>query len=283
MTPLSPSNAIQPRKRRRWGRVVLVIFLAGIGIFCWRDFTWRRAIRQLREAGFYIAAQDARIGERWWKAVRNDWHQLFQTGTWREQRTWYTIDPTKAGKLRNLNALAPALRRVSPYSLNLSGCTALQNVDGLKGLTALGKLNLSACPALQNVNGLKGLTALWHLDLSDCSALQNVDGLNGLASLQHLNLRDCPAVQNVDAIKGLTALQGLILDGCPTLQNVEILKRLTVLDFLRLSDCPMLRDVDDLKGLTLLKVVDLRGCPKLPPEKVAALEAALPSADIVGP
>ena len=57
------------------------------------------------------------------------------------------------------------------WRLHLRGCLALQNVDGLQGLTALEVLYLRDCPALQNVDGLKGLTTLRELDLRDCPKL----------------------------------------------------------------------------------------------------------------
>ena len=61
-------------------------------------------------------------------------------------------------------------------------------MDALKGLTSLQTLDLSYCTALQNVDALKSLTGLQRLVLQDCDALQNVDALKSLTGLQFLFL-----------------------------------------------------------------------------------------------
>ncbi|MBV9128455.1 MAG: hypothetical protein JO117_10250, partial [Verrucomicrobia bacterium] len=142
--------------------------------------------------------------------------------------------------IRTLDNLSAALHRLQPKSLNLSGCQALQNVDSLKGSSALENLFLFDCPALQNVDGLKGLSALKSLSLTGCRALQNVDDLKELSALQRLDLNHCQALRNVD------------LSGCRALQNV-----------------------DDLKELSALQSLDLSGCEALPKEDLASLVAAL--------
>ena len=168
---------------------MLLGLVVGIGALGWNQYTWRRAVRQLEEAG--ITAQNEQLGARLWRTAKADWRQLFNADTWQTPHIVWTMAYGKAGPLRNLDALAPALRRINPEALNLSHCPALQNVDGLKGLLALQLLDLRRCPALQNVDGLKGLTALQTLIISACPALENVDGLKGLPAFKRVDLRYC--------------------------------------------------------------------------------------------
>jgi hypothetical protein len=163
--------------------------------------------------------------------------------------------------LPRIAELLKALNR--PIELNLSFCEALQNVDGLQGLTSLQSVVLSFCDALQNVDGLQGLTSLKSLYLSSCGALKNVDGLQGLTSLQSLYLSGCDALKNVDVLHGLTSLQSLNLSMCGALQNVDGLQGLTSLQSLNLSMCGALQNVDGLQGLTSLQSLDLSFCDDL--------------------
>ena len=200
---------------------MLLGLVAGIGALGWNQYTWHRAVRQLAEAGITADSHEP-LGERLWRIAKADWRQLFKAGTWQTPPVTWTMDSDKAGPLRNLDALIPALRRINPEVLYLFDCPALQNVDGLKGLSALQTLGLSACIALQDVDGLKGLPALQWLDLTGCPALQDVDGLKGLTALRWLTLSGCPALQNVDGLKGLTALQFLSLPRCPKLSPEQV-------------------------------------------------------------
>ncbi|MEZ6139473.1 MAG: leucine-rich repeat domain-containing protein [Zavarzinella sp.] len=218
--------------------------------------------------------------------------------TWNESTSTITVGTEEGRSIKKLDHLKAAFRRLKPRNLDLSGCKALQNVHGLKGLTSLQTLDLSrrdrdqflngppffmslqnvddlkgltslqtldlsGCASLQNVDGLNGLTSLTTLDLSGCASLQNVDGLNGLTSLQTLDLRDCESLRNVDGLKELTSLRTLDLSDCRSLQNVDGLKELTSLRTLDLSDCRSLQNVDGLEKFTSLTQLELRGCSKL--------------------
>ncbi len=169
-----------------------------------------------------------------------------------------TQSKTEGTNAATLLKAAPSLQTLGCKALDLSSCPTLQNVDGLKGLTALTRLDLGACYKLQNVDGLKDLTALTSLDFSSCYNLQNVDGLQGLTALTSLDLSDCANLQNVDVLKGLTALTSLDLENCANLQNI-----------------------DGLKGLPQLREVGLRRCTKLPQSLIQELKSALPQAEIL--
>ena len=149
---------------------MLLGLVAGIGALGWNQYTWHRAVRQLEEAGI-TADPHEHLGARLWRTAKADWRKLFKAGPWRAEPIWWEMAPDKAGQLRVLDALAPALRRINPEVLILNDCPALQNVDGLKGLPALQGVRLPGCQALQNVDGLKGLPALGFVDLGGSTKL----------------------------------------------------------------------------------------------------------------
>ena len=143
-----------------WRRIVLLLLLAGLAALGWNRYTWHRAVRQLEEAGITAEEPSEGLGARLLKIAQNDWRRLFNARAWRAKTILWRMDSAKAGQLHNLDNLASALRRINPEALDLSGCPALENVDGLKGLTALQQVGLGNCTALRDVNGLKGLSSL---------------------------------------------------------------------------------------------------------------------------
>ena len=121
-------------------------------------------------------------------------------------------------------------------------------------------LEIENAATLRDLSALKNLSALQVLRVRPCTGLTDVHTLELLPSLQVVVLIDCTSLTNTDAVKNLSALQSLVLDGCTGLTNV-----------------------DALKNLAALQSVSLQGCTGLTPESVAALKAALPNAQIVGP
>jgi len=146
------------------------VLLVGFGALGWHIYTGKRAERQLREAGFVTDSEDW-LGARVWAAARQDWRLVFNSRIWKSTPRWWRVTGAKAEELRNLDAVGRALRRVNPGQISITGCIALENVDGLKGLTGLQTLDLGFCRALQDVEGLKGVTGLQRLDLYGCSKI----------------------------------------------------------------------------------------------------------------
>jgi hypothetical protein len=99
-------------------------------------------------------------------------------------------------------------------SLDLSGSSSLENLDGLIGCTKLTSLTFRDGGFTSLPEGLDKTTRLTHLDLSSCESLQNVDGLVNLVNLTNLNLYDCHFVEKVDFLVSLTKLTYLNLDNC---------------------------------------------------------------------
>ena len=99
-------------------------------------------------------------------------------------------------------------------SLDLSGSSSIENLDGLIGCTKLTSLTFRDGGFTSLPEGLDKTTRLTHLDLSSCESLQNVDGLVNLVNLTNLNLYDCHFVEKVDFLVSLTKLTHLNLDNC---------------------------------------------------------------------
>jgi Leucine-rich repeat (LRR) protein len=133
-------------------------------------------------------------------------------------------------------------------SLDLSMTEVVDNLEPLKGLTALQSLNLNQTK-VDNLEPLKGLTALRSLNLSS-TQVDNLEPLKGLTALQSLDLRSTK-VDNLEPLKGFTALQSLDLRSTKV-DNLEPLKDLTALRSLDLSSTKV-DNLEPLKGLTALQ------------------------------
>ena len=246
-------NEEPPAKRRRLGKLwcwMVAIFLGACGWQMWNVHKYNAAVREAKEAGFIWESNDTI------SLIRRDWRNALKKETWGELGR--QLDMRK-GVVPDLGRYRKMLHRLRPTTLIAQGCKE-ENVDALKGLTALQTLVLIDCPALQNVDTLKGLSGLQVLWLNGCTALQSLDALKGLTGLQTLYLQGCTALQNVDALKGLSDLQMLSLRICTTLQNV-----------------------DALKGLSGLQRLELYGCDKIPAAALRELRATLPNTDITVP
>ncbi len=94
--------------------------------------------------------------------IRQDWHNALKKETWgaHPRALWMDVAP-------NLGRYREMIQHLNPTDLRAWGCED-ENVDGLKGLTALQTLNLAYCRTLENVDSLKGLTGLHRLDLYGC-------------------------------------------------------------------------------------------------------------------
>ena len=162
--------------------VLIVVFLGVIGWQMWSIHKYNAAVREAKEAEFLWICEDTFI------LIRRDWHNALKKETW--GANYRGLD---MGIVPDLGRYREMLHHLRPTLLGARGCKD-ENLDALKGLTALQMLDLHGCTALQNVDALKSLTALQGLYLRDCDALQNVDVLKGLTSLQELSLLDCDKI-----------------------------------------------------------------------------------------
>ena len=139
--------------------MLIVLFLGACGWQMWSIHKYNAAVREAREAGFTWNCDDTI------SLIRRDWHNALKKETWGEhERVLVMYIIPDLGRYREM------LHHLRPTKLRVWECKD-ENVDALKGLTALQLLSLDNCTALQNVDGLKGLTALIWLKLIHCDKI----------------------------------------------------------------------------------------------------------------
>jgi hypothetical protein len=242
MTP--PSSKDSPYEAPpRWLLVtggIFILVLAAVGVVHWQNVARQEALDQFASEGIIFTETPL-----WDKAGRS-WPGFLRGRTW---AAWYVGDatlhrrPPTAGspslppKIRNLDPFAPALGRINPDCLLLSGYpfTELKNLDALKDMTRLRWLELSKCLALQNVDGIKDLTRLEYVWLDDCHQVQNLDGLQRLSKLKEVHVWGCAMLRSIDGLKGLPNLERVSLLNCDSLESVEAIAELPKLRRLEIS------------------------------------------------
>lgn len=87
--------------------------------------------------------------------------------------------------------------------LDLSGSTALQDLEFAWAMPNLERIDLSGCTALRDVTDLGGLTSLRSIDLSGCTGLRDVSALGGVSTLRSIDITGCTALpeDTVTALK----------------------------------------------------------------------------------
>ena len=235
-----------------------------VAISAWKILTLRRAEEQLRSAGFFVSS-----GSPFVEQVRYDWKRAFDPEFLLDRDAW-SIPPTievedadKCAQLRNFDALAWALRRLQPVGIVLANCSALENLDGLKGCKGVKRFEIGHCPKLTNADGLDGFTSIELLWISDCPAV--------------------PTIGILTRLDRLTMLQELTLWGRSELKNADDLKSLSRLQCVEFRNCDALENVDALASVPGLNYVTLENCQKLSAQSVARLRAAHPNSAIDGP
>jgi hypothetical protein len=204
----------------------VVMLLAAAGVIVWDRFSPYEVRSELAELGLTITpTADGLIGE-----------------------------PNSRFTPESFLSTGPLLAKLPPVtSLDLSG-TRVDNLEPLRGLTALRSLNLRFAK-VRNLKPLKGLSALQSLDLSR-TPVDNLEPLRGLTALRSLSLSETK-VANLKPLKGLSALQSLDLSHTPV-DNLEPLTDLTALKLLTLSETQV-NNFKPLKGLPALQLFSRNG------------------------
>jgi hypothetical protein len=204
----------------------VVMLLAAAGVIVWDRFSPYEVRSELAEVGLTITpTADGLIGE-----------------------------PNSRFTPESFLSTGPLLAKLPPVtSLDLSG-TRVDNLEPLRGLTALRSLNLRFAK-VRNLKPLKGLSALQSLDLSR-TPVDNLEPLRGLTALRSLSLSETK-VANLEPLKGLSALQSLDLSHTPV-DNLEPLTDLTALKLLTLSETQV-NNFKPLKGLPALQLFSRNG------------------------
>lgn len=185
-------------------------------------------------------------------------------------------------------------RMTSLQGLDLSGCDALPEIEGLRKLTSLRWLSVTGCSSLgdlQPLTDLESLSALWamrcngltsfdalgaldlkHLDLEGCQTLGKVDFLAELTSLTQLDLSRCNAIEDPSPISTLINIRTLRLVQSSWLHDVCFTRKMGSLSRLWLSDCQNLKSLDGLENCALLNHLTAFRCSSL--EDIEALRQA---------
>ena len=121
------------------------------------------------------------------------------------------------------------------------------------------------------------------LEIDNAATLRDLSALKNLSALRVLRVRPCTGLTDIHMLELLPSLQTVVLFDCTSLLTVDAFKNLSALENVRLDGCTGLTNVDALKNLSALQSVSLIGCTGLTKESVAALKAALPKAEIIGP
>jgi internalin A len=148
-------------------------------------------------------------------------------------------------------------------SLDLSGSSSIENLDGLTGCTKLTSLTFREASFTSLPGGLEKIPRLKHLNLNHCESLQNVDGLANLPNLTSLSLSRCN-IKKVDFLVSLTKLTHLNLDNCFYIfvppktdimtsreEVIEYQDKIRLVMALRDGDAEVLSDYKDITKLDL--------------------------------
>ncbi len=179
--------------------------------------------------------------------------------------------------------LAVALEVVRTASAWDSGCGFLElfgrqisRLPDLSPFKDLVTIDLSDCSSLMDVEGLRDLPRLECLHLALCTRLTNLDGLRNLPGLQDLDLTRCEALATLDGLQNLRGLRSVKIGYCTSLSQLNGLAELPDLESVDLTGCTSLNDIKGLWDLPNLAVVNLTGCTGLTSCSLDELRHRLP-------
>lgn len=262
----------EPKPRRKWHfyKWLVLLIVATFAYAQWRAHTFNSALKQAEALHWQVGYTDP------FEMIRADWKVAFKKATWTDGVTELII-PTGEQFQQHIDITY----RLNPKKLEIGDAQALRDLSALNYLTRLDGFSVWEGANLTDVEALKNFTALKAIALHDCTALRNMNAFRFLASLERVDLGGCTGLTNVDALQNLTTLTVIGLTGCTALTNADALKNLPALKSVDFRGCTGLTNVDALKGLATVKVVRLYGCTGLTKESIAALQAALPNANIL--
>jgi hypothetical protein len=148
-------------------------------------------------------------------------------------------------------------------SIHIAINDALENVDGLAGLTELpGRLLIRGNYALTEIDGLAGVTAVAEeaptvdpedpipdIEITDNDELESLDGLAGLTAIGFLHIEDNDALTDLSGLENLTGAGTLAIMDNAHLDNLEGLASLTLVEHLVVSENSFLPSLDGLDNL----------------------------------
>ena len=151
----------------------------------------------------------------------------------------------------------PALTRLDPLAgwtaipgdLTLADLPQLRSLQGLEQVQELGALRI-ADTALVDLDGLGGVTAMDGLFITRCDQMQSLDGLGPQTVLPGgLRLIELPQLASITALQGVTELGPLWLEALPALSSLTGLEQLVTVRSLNMLEGFVATDLDALSAL----------------------------------
>jgi len=156
----------------------------------------------------------------------------------------------------NLEPLV-ALARIEG-ALQITGNTALLNLDGLLNIARVGSVEISDNAIMTNIDGLTGLVRAGALTISTNPDLANLDGLGKLVSVSgDMTIDNNPLIENLDGLTRLIRVGGtLTIEANDALQDLDGLANMTQIGTaLTIKDNIALTNIQGLSGLSAITEV----------------------------
>lgn len=156
----------------------------------------------------------------------------------------------------NLEPLV-ALARIEG-ALQITGNTALLNLDGLLNIARVGSVEISDNAIMTNIDGLTGLVQAGALTISTNPDLGNLDGLGKLVSVSgDMTIDNNPLIENLDGLTRLIRVGGtLTIEANDALQDLDGLANMTQIGTaLTIKDNIALTNIQGLSGLSAITEV----------------------------
>eukprot|EP00253_Pinus_taeda_P020269 PITA_20269 len=105
--------------------------------------------------------------------------------------------------------------------LSFSDCHNLRRIDQIYGLARLQTLDISGCTELEELPSIEKLVSLSILDANRCVKLKGIRGLGQLTKFQNLVVKGCSELQELEGIQHCVSLWKLDVKECPKLHWPE--------------------------------------------------------------
>ncbi|KAM1708911.1 hypothetical protein COP1_001862 [Malus domestica] len=168
-------------------------------------------------------------------------------------------------RCRELKSLPSSIHMGSLQTLNLSGCSNLEQFPDISGvMEKLSELYLNETAIKELPSSINKLTGLTVLDLSRCRELKSLPSSIHMGSLQTLNLSGCSNLEQFPDISGvMEKLSELYLDETAIKELPSSINKLTSLTILVLRGCRELKSMPSSIHMGSLQTLNLSGCSNL--------------------
>ena len=146
----------------------------------------------------------------------------------------------------------------SAGGLIIGGCPKLQNINGLKSLTAVGQdLVLTNNYSLTDISGLAKLSTIsGRLYVINNTSLQNLNGLgqiksipDGLEITSNMLLEDLSGLSNLNLINGTSGIGSITVNGNPKIADLSVFNKITSVDYVRIINNKSLKNLTGFSNL----------------------------------